>query len=120
MKRINTNSLFATFTVFATTLVLTGCEMGDFDADGDGTPDSEQTSEPPEETKFYAVEIVDDKNNPTLAPSCDKGSIKSPGADIINNILVIFKKKTVTAARLCRVIFFFHFARLIVPLIYLP
>jgi len=75
-----------------------GCEPGAGGQTGPtttgGQTGGENTETPTENTDpcaagdcYSAVEIIDDLNNPTLAPTCDKGSPYSPGADIDGAVL---------------------------------
>lgn len=86
----------STISAIAIAALMTGCgALGATDANGDGIPDdaTDQAGEvdpncPEGAGKcFYGVELMDDLNNPTLAPTCDKGPPSSPGADIDGAVL---------------------------------
>ena len=89
------NSLKTTITATLTfaALALAGCEPGAggelaSESGSDGTENTTTETDPCAEGNcFAAVEIIDDLNNPTLAPTCDKGSPYSPGADIDGAVL---------------------------------
>ncbi|MFT5434052.1 MAG: hypothetical protein ACI9OJ_004765 [Myxococcota bacterium] len=101
------NSL--TLVAIAAALTLAGCEPGTGSTNSPGQQTGQQTGQnagqnggetgqvgqTPIENEdpcasgdcYAVVEIMDDLNNPTLAPTCDKGSPYSPGADIDGAVL---------------------------------
>lgn len=106
MKSLLNTYIVSTTATVAFALALVGCgALSGLDLNGDGIPDETQTenveglpgSETPEAGKdgcpegtgkcLAGIEILDDMNNPTLAPTCDKGPPKSPGADIDGAVL---------------------------------
>ncbi len=100
MTRLTT--LTSCLTILGLAALLTGC--GGFGPGGGNTPNPDEpgidepvsgaTDEAAEDACpagpgecFYALELIDDLENPTLAPTCDKGPPRSPGADIDGAVL---------------------------------
>ena len=107
MKRFTNATLSMTTltsAMLAVAFLAAGCEPGaGADSNGDGIPDEQQTTATTGEATgsegeakdecadgacYGALELIDDLNNPTLAPTCDAGPPRSPGADIDGAVLV--------------------------------